>query len=85
MSRENAIRQEILMQVYAVRPIALTAERIQRDARKAGYDYSVTEVKRELPFLVGEKLLDRITVPGVTESSFTITSAGIRHYEENFG
>ena len=83
MTRENNIRKEILLQAYGCRSLALSAERIQRDARKEGYDFTVSEVKRELPFLVGEGLLKETAMPGVTEKYFEITSAGIRHYEQN--
>jgi hypothetical protein len=85
MSRPNDIRQEILFQAYALRPIAISAPTVHRECRKRRIDYSELEITRELPFLVGEKLLTAVRVPGITEKSFEITSEGIRHYEENFG
>jgi hypothetical protein len=82
--RADDIRKEILMQAYAVRPLAVTAERLYRDAKKAGYDFSLFEIKRELPFLVGEKLIHEKRTPGVTEPSFEITSEGVRQYENTY-
>ncbi|MBC8095739.1 MAG: hypothetical protein H7Y43_07995 [Akkermansiaceae bacterium] len=84
MTRPDDIRKEILMQAYAVRPLAVSAERIYRDAKKAGYDFSLFEIKRELPFLVGEKLLFENQTPGVTERTFEISSIGVRHYENTY-
>jgi len=57
MERQNDIRKEILLQAYAARPLALTAERIQRDAKKAGYDYTLQEVKAELAFMCDNGLM----------------------------
>lgn len=83
MKREDQIRKEILMQLYATRPIALTPERIQRDAHKQGYDYSVSEVKREAAFLCDEGLIFKIEEPGTTSIMYRIHASGVRHYEQN--
>lgn len=83
MSRENDIRKEILLQTYALRPLAVSAERIQRDARKNGYDYTVAEVKREADFLRGDGQLEVIQARGTTEQLFKITADGVRNYEQN--
>ena len=72
------------MQVYAMRPVSLTAGRISRDAIKAGYDYSETEVAQEIDFLAGDKLVEEMPMPGSSQRFYKITSAGIRHYEQNF-
>lgn len=85
MKRTDEIRKEILFQAYGLRPLPVTAAQMHRACRKARMDFSEIEIDRELPFLVGEKLMERVAEPGVTEKHFTITSAGIRHYEENFG
>ena len=83
MSRENDIRKEILLQAYALRPLAVSAERIQRDARKNGYDYTVAEVKREADFLHGDGQLEVVAERGTTEQKFKITSDGVRNYENS--
>jgi repressor of nif and glnA expression len=85
MSRENDIRKEILMQLYAVRPLSLSPSRIARDAAKADYDYSEREIKRELQFLEDEKLLVADREPGQTGKIYRISATGITHYEENQG
>lgn len=82
--RQDDIRKEILLQLYATRPIALTAERIQRDAKKQAYDYSLTEVKQELQFLADEGLIFVIEDKGATTRLYRIHASGVRHYEQNF-
>ena len=84
MTRPDLIRKEILMQLYAVRPLAVSPERIQRDAAKAGYDYAVTEIRREVSFLADTGLLIEIGDPGVTARLYRIHAAGVRHYEQNY-
>jgi hypothetical protein len=84
MSRENDIRKEVLMQLYAVRPLALSAARLARDARKAGYDYSEREIARELVFLADSGFITSATQPGTTDMANRINSAGVTHYEQNF-
>jgi hypothetical protein len=78
------IRKEILFQAYARRPLALTASSVHRQCRKEQMDCSLSQIARELPFLVGERLLQIRNVPGVTEAHYEITSEGVRHYEQNF-
>jgi len=84
MKRPDQIRQEILMQLYAQRPLAVGAWRIHRDAWKSHYDYSLEEIARELDFLEGEGLVERIASVGSSEIKYKISSAGIKHYEQNF-
>jgi DNA-binding transcriptional ArsR family regulator len=84
MTRENDIRKEILMQLYAVRPLSLRAARIARDARKADYDYSEKEISRELQFLEDSALVIADRDPGTTGKVYRLSPAGITHYEEKF-
>lgn len=84
MTRENLIRKEILFQLYAVRPLPLSADRIARDARKNDYDYTERDVAREAQFLVDEHLIDPVNDPAGTTKRYRILSAGIRHYEETY-
>lgn len=84
MSRENDIRKEVLMQLYAVRPLQLSAARLARDARKAGYNYAESEIVRELYFLTDSGLINSATQPGTTEMVYRINAAGVTHYEQNF-
>jgi len=84
MKRTDQIRQEILMQLYAQRPLAVGAWRIHRDAWKSHYDYTLDEIARELDFLEGEGLVERAPCPGLSEIKYKVTSAGIKHYEQNF-
>jgi hypothetical protein len=84
MNRADEIRKEILLQLYAVRPLALSAARLARDAKKNDYDYSAVEIRRELDFLNDEKLIAPVTEPGVTQQLWRINSAGIRQYEQKY-
>lgn len=84
MKREDLIRKEILMQLYAVRPIAVNVPRLQRDATKAGYDYSVTEIAREVQFLVDTGLVIEIGDPGVSAKMYRIHANGVKHYEQTY-
>jgi Fe2+ or Zn2+ uptake regulation protein len=84
MTRANDIRKEILFQAFAKRPLFISASSVQKQCRKEQMDYSLAEIARELPFLVGEKLIEKAEAPGVTEMQYVITSAGIRHYEQTY-
>lgn len=84
MSRENEIRKEILLQLYAVRPLALSTERIARDALKNDYDYSIAEIKRELSFLADRGLVILIPDAVGTANLYRIHANGVTHYEQNF-
>lgn len=83
MKREDAIRKEVLMQLYALRPIALSAARIAKDARKEAYDYTVAEVDRETQFLADTGLIVAVTSPATTEKLYRIHALGVTHYEQN--
>jgi repressor of nif and glnA expression len=82
MNRVEQVRKEILFQVYGVRPLTLDAARIERDARKQGYDFSAPEIRRELVFLADEGLLIRVVEPGTTSERYRIHANGVRHYEQ---
>ena len=82
MTREDQIRKELLFQLYALRPLTLDPDRIERDARKNGYDYARAEIQRELVFLADEGLLIKISEPGTTCVRYRIHAHGVRHYEE---
>jgi DNA-binding transcriptional ArsR family regulator len=84
MSRENDIRKEILMQLYAVRPLSLRAARIARDAQKADYDYTEREISRELQFLEDTKIVIAERDPGTTGKVYRISALGVAHYEEKY-
>lgn len=84
MTRPDAIRKEILLQLYAVRPLCLSADRIARDARKQSYDYAAHEIASELQFLADQGLLIEIGDPGVTAKLYRIHAKGVTHYEQQY-
>ena len=83
-ARTNDIRKEILMQLYAVRPLSLSPARVARDAKKAGYDYTEAEIKSELQFLEDEKLVIGEREPGQSGKVYRIHALGVTAYEEKF-
>lgn len=84
MNRNERIRKEILFQLYAVRPLSRTAEKLAHDCKLQGDDYSLSEVSREVQFLTDESLLVQSDEPGSTQKRYRISAQGVRHYEQNF-
>lgn len=82
--RNDSIRKEVLFQLYAVKPLARTAEQVERECRKQGLDFSKGEIASEMQFLADEGLLILIAEPGTTAKTFRIHSSGVRHYEQNY-
>jgi DNA-binding PadR family transcriptional regulator len=82
--RSNDIRKEILMQLYALRPLSITPKRIAKDAKKQNYDYSEHEIKSELQFLEDEKLVIGEREPGTTGKVYRIHALGVTTYEEKY-
>jgi endonuclease YncB( thermonuclease family) len=82
MTRPQEIRKEILMQLYASRPLALTPELITRQGRKAGLDYSENEVRAECAFLHGQELAQMMVDPGTGATKYAITSRGTIYHEQ---
>ena len=78
MTRLQRIRHEVLLQLYAARPLAVTAEAIAKRAQREAdelRDLSLEEVKAELMFLRDELLVMRnIDATGVIR--YSITSKG---------
>ena len=83
MTRQNSIRKEILLQLYASR-LPLSVEHMQREAKKNDYDYTVTEMKNESQFLADDSLIVQVANPGSTEIKYRILSAGVRQYEQTY-
>jgi hypothetical protein len=85
MSRQEQIRKEILLQLYASRPLALSAERLERDARKQAYDFTRNEIARELQFLIDERMVLELEPRGSTTRLYRIDALGVRQFEQVFG
>lgn len=84
MERNDQIRKEILFQLYAVRPLALTPDRIHRDAKKSNYDFTLREIQAELAFLLDGELVVKTTESAVTAPSYRIHALGVTHYEQSY-
>jgi hypothetical protein len=83
MTRPQEIRKEIVMQLYASRPLAMSPALITRQARKSGLDYTDNEVRTECAFLHGQELAQMLTDPGTGETRYALTSKGIIYHESN--
>lgn len=84
MTRQDSIRKEILFHLYAVRPAAHLATTIQKEARKQGLDFTVTEIKAELAFLADEGVVISIEMRDSTEKLYRIHASGVRLYEQTY-
>ncbi len=83
-NRNENLRKEILFQLYAVRPLARSAEQIERECRKQQNFFGRQEVSSELQFLADEGLLILIAEPGTTVRLYRIHANGVRLYEQTY-
>jgi hypothetical protein len=81
MSRTQEIRYEVLLQLYGSGAIPISAEHIQKVAKRGGFDYSATEIRDQLHFLIGQEFARDIQQPGTGETRYGITSKGMLEYE----
>ncbi|MDX1951496.1 MAG: hypothetical protein SFY81_04890 [Verrucomicrobiota bacterium] len=84
MTRTDAIRKEILFQLFACRPVPLTASTIHKSCRKERLDFSETEIKREFVFLHDDGLIKPEAERGSAEEPYRITAEGVRVYETKY-
>lgn len=82
MTRPQEIRHECLLQLYGARPLSISPQHIRKVARRQAFDYLEREVMTELEFLVGQNLASKNQDPATGETKYSITSAGILHYEK---
>ena len=81
MTRTQEIRHEVLLQLYGSQIIPLSIEHIRRVCKRAGFDYSETELRDALFFLKGQGLCEVVADPATGEQRHRITSAGTLRYE----
>jgi hypothetical protein len=81
MTREQDIRKEILFQLKASRPLALSAATMARQARKAGLNMTETDIKREAELLISLDKLEPIRGSG-GEKLYVITGQTVIEMEE---
>ena len=77
MTRNHEIRNEVLLQLYGMRPLPLSPFAIARRARRAQFDFTETEIKAECEFLAGQGLASAVEDPASGETKHAITSRGI--------
>lgn len=81
MTRAQEIRHEVLLQLYGSQVIPISIEHIKRVCRRAGFDYSETELRDALFFLRGQGLAEYVVDEATGEQRYRITSKGTLHYE----
>ncbi len=81
MTRNQEIRSEIMMQLYGARPLALSAEHIEKQARRQGYDYTMSEINSELVFLNDQKQVICVVSDITGQTRWRITADGVLAYE----
>ncbi len=80
MTRNQDIRAEILLQLYAARPLALSAAAMARSARKSGLDHTELDYLREMPVLIDSDHVAVMESP-TGESKFSLTGQGVKDHE----
>lgn len=81
MTRVQEVRHECLLQLYGSGRIPISAEHIQRVARRGGFRHGAEEIKNALHFLVGQGFAERVPDPASGEERWRITSAGMIEWE----
>jgi len=82
MTRNQQIRNEVLLQLYGMRPVPLSPFSIARRAHRAQFDFTEREIQAECQFLVGQHLASPVTDPTTGETKYAITSQGILEQEK---
>lgn len=83
MTRAQEIRHEVLLQLYGSQVIAISIEHIRRVCKRAGFDYSETELRDALFFLRGQGFAEYIVDEATGEQRYRITSKGTLHFENH--
>lgn len=81
MTRAQEIRHEVLLQLYGSGRIPISVEHIRRVCKRAGFDYSDTELRDALFFLKGQGFAEALTDAATGEVRHRITSTGILQFE----
>ena len=82
MTRNQEIRKEVLLQLYGLRPLPLSAHAIARRARRAQFDFTEREIEAECEFLRGQGLAGPVVDPASGERKYVITSRGVLEQEK---
>ena len=78
MDRDEQILAELKLQLKANFPVPVNADRIQRDARKGGYDFTVSEIEKGLALLLSDELIELKSPKGSTRDAYALTAEGFR-------
>lgn len=84
MTRAQEIRKEVLLQLKGAGELGRPVERMVKDARNQGYDYTETEIRDALYYLKGFGFVEPIEDAATNAKRHRITAPGIKHYEDNY-
>jgi hypothetical protein len=82
MTRAQAIRHEVLLQLYGAGRLGATASHIGKVCRRAGEDFSDAEIAEALAFHVDQGFAATRRDEGTGVVRHRVTSKGILHWEE---
>lgn len=84
MTRDQELRHEVLTQAKAVGlSIALSVERMTKQARRGGFDYTAREITEACIFLEEQGFLAKLPDPATGVVLWKINSKGVLHCEQN--
>jgi hypothetical protein len=83
MTRAQQIRAECLLQLYAARPLSLSAAQTAKAAQRAGIDATKAEVEAEMAFLTGQHMAEFELSQVTGEARWKISSHGTLAYEQS--
>jgi len=81
MNRNEEIRHECLLQLYASRSVPLSAAHIRKVARGEQFDFNEHEILNELQFLIDQKLAEIVPNIGTGEIRYRLNGNGVLHWE----
>jgi hypothetical protein len=82
--RNNVIRAEILLHLYAVRPHSVLPISVLHYGKRSIPDLLEADVKRELQFLVDDGCVEALEPGGSTEWLYKLTSKGVKIVEQRY-
>ena len=81
MTRNHDIRSEIVLQLYAARPLKMSVALLGRQARKAGLDFTDQEMRAEVEFLFESGLISSFENQITGERMYWISPKGVLQHE----
>jgi len=81
MTRAQAIRHEVLLQLYASGRVPLGLTHILKVSRGEQFDFGESEIRDAVYFLRGQACAEPVLDPATGEVKYRITSRGMLEFE----